>query len=273
MRIHVLVENTSKPGGPTGEHGLSLYVEANGYTILFDTGQGNMFVRNAEIMGIDLSKVSSAVISHGHYDHGGGLKTFLGVNRHAPVYVHRRAFEQHLSLRSDGNYTDIGLDPELMTDIRVVLTNGNTEISKGALLFCDVKKEYPVPQNNRNLFIKMGNDLLPDDFKHEQNLLIWENDKTVLIAGCAHRGIANIVTKAKKIIGRYPDVVVGGFHLHGRSEDEEDPSEVRCLAKTLLETGSLYFTCHCTGTTAYEQMKTIIGDRIKTMTTGTVLEL
>ena len=273
MRIRVLVDDSSEYGGPAGEHGLSLYIESNGDTILFDTGQSDMFVRNAETMGIDLSKVGSAVISHGHYDHGGGLRTFLRINEHAPVYIQRRAFEPHLSLRSDGDYADIGIDQELMTDKRIVLTNGRTKVSENTLLFCDLENEYPPSRNNRNLFMRVNGNILHDDFQHEQNLLICENDKTALIVGCAHRGIENIVKKAKEILGKYPDTVVGGLHLHKLSDDEEGLSKIDCLAKRLSETGSLYLTCHCTGTTAYEHMKTVLGDRVNILTTGTVMEL
>ena len=84
MKVTVLSENTSACGLPS-EHGLSLYVETNGRKLLFDTGQGDLFARNAEVLGVDLSAVGLAVISHGHYDHGGGLKTFLSLNDSAPV--------------------------------------------------------------------------------------------------------------------------------------------------------------------------------------------
>ena len=94
MKITALIENTSARGLPT-EHGLSLFVETAEHKFLFDMGQTDLFARNAETLGIALSKVDFAVLSHGHYDHGGGLNTFLALNDHAPVYMSRYAFEPH----------------------------------------------------------------------------------------------------------------------------------------------------------------------------------
>ena len=102
MTITSLIENTSSVGLPV-EHGLSLFIESdNGLKILFDMGQGGLFARNAAELGIELQKVDIAIISHGHYDHGGGLRTFLEVNEKAKVYIHGSAFEPHYSLRESG---------------------------------------------------------------------------------------------------------------------------------------------------------------------------
>ena len=94
MKLTVLTENTSRYGLPA-EHGLSLYIEANGRKMLFDMGQTGLFAENAQALGIDLSLVEFAVISHGHYDHGGGLKRFLEMNSKAPVYISSRAVGGH----------------------------------------------------------------------------------------------------------------------------------------------------------------------------------
>jgi len=272
MRISILVENTSKPGLPEGEHGLSLYIEREGSCILFDTGQGSKFEVNAGKMGIDLSEADSAVISHGHYDHGGGIGDFLQSNGHAPVYVQRRAFEPHFWMKPDGSRADIGLDPKLAADERIVPTDGDAEIAKNALLFCEVGDGHPAPVNNRSLFAETDGVIHPDGFEHEQNLMVTENGVSVLIAGCAHRGIANIVDRSRDILGRYPDAVIGGFHLQGRSPKGEGEPEIRELARTLLETGSLYHTGHCTGEAAYRILREEMGSRVQALHTGAVLE-
>ena len=95
MKLTVLAENTTCRNDLTAQHGLSLYLETADRKILFDMGQSDAFARNAEALGIDLSKVDFAVISHGHYDHGGGLETFLKINSNAQVYIHRLAFGEH----------------------------------------------------------------------------------------------------------------------------------------------------------------------------------
>lgn len=273
MKIHALVENSSKPYGPIGEHGLSLYIEMENQVILFDTGQGDRFVHNADIMGVDLSKVDLTVISHGHYDHGGGMNAFLNANDHAPIYVHNRAFETHLSLKVDSSYTNVGLDNNLKNNDRVILVDRDMEIAKDALLFCHVESVYSIEWGNKGLFTGTKEGPIPDDFEHEQNLILKENGKTVLVTGCSHRGIWNIVTKAKNIIGEYPDFVIGGFHLHKWSGDDEELADIRRLSEMLSATGSRYYACHCTGKAAYEQMEEIMGNSLQTLETGTVLNL
>ncbi|MDD4445997.1 MAG: MBL fold metallo-hydrolase, partial [Eubacteriales bacterium] len=117
MRIVCLSENTSEKNLLT-EHGLSLYLETRKHKILFDMGQSGIFLRNAQNMGVDLSAVDLAVISHGHYDHGGGLEVFLSVNDHAPVYMNEAALERHCVLPD----RDIGLEPKLKGHPRILLT-------------------------------------------------------------------------------------------------------------------------------------------------------
>lgn len=271
MKIHVLVDNTSVPGGPEGEHGLSLFIESGDDRILFDTGQGDRFIRNAEMMKTDLTEVRIAVISHGHYDHGGGIDYFLGINEHAYVYVHEKAFEPHLSLR-DGKYTDIGLNPDLKNNSRIVLIDGVTEISENLILFSGTGDEYPLPSGNQNLLTGSMENPFPDGFEHEQNLIIKENGKAVLITGCSHRGIANIVTRAKEILGVFPDTVIGGFHLRAKHGNDEDLSDINGISKVLSETGAKFFTGHCTGESAYEKMKEVLKENIEKMGTGNILE-
>ena len=115
MKITALTENTSKTGLPY-EHGLSLYIETEKHNILFDTGQTELFAQNAGALGIDLGKVDIAVLSHGHYDHGGGLKSFLELNKTAPVYMSKFAFEPHYN----GTQKYIGLDLSLRDSGRII---------------------------------------------------------------------------------------------------------------------------------------------------------
>ena len=114
MKIVTLMENTSCLETLTCEHGLSLYLETRGYKILFDAGQSSAFAENAKKLGINLDQVDFVVLSHGHYDHGGGLGKFLECNQTAPVYVSSHAFEPHYS---QNGY--IGLDLSLESNQRI----------------------------------------------------------------------------------------------------------------------------------------------------------
>ena len=138
MRVTSLVDNTSHVGLPV-EHGLSLHVLMDdGRQLLFDMGQRRLFADNAVRLGVDLTAVGWAVVSHGHYDHGGGLRAFLELNSRAPVYVDRHAFEPHYSLREDG-LKYIGLDPELRDSERLVRCSGVTPVCSGGVVFDGVR--------------------------------------------------------------------------------------------------------------------------------------
>lgn len=274
MMIKVLSENTAASDEFGCEHGLSLYVETNRHRLLFDTGASGLFAENAEKLGVNLSAVDVAVLSHGHYDHGGGLKTFLAKNERAKVYMQEKAFEPHYSNRPGGIKADIGLDPALLPNERFVFCKGHQKIDGELELFSEVREITPVPSGNAELFQKSGEAFVPDEFVHEQNLVIWQNKRAVLIAGCAHRGILNIVRKFESDYGRFPDVVIGGFHLHSRGTGKsEAPEAVDALARELLQTGAQYCTCHCTGQEAYQRLKTVMGTRIGYLSAGSRLAI
>ena len=113
MRITVLVEDTYGSPSLGSEHGFSLYIETRGKNILFDMGESRLFLENAEKLGLDIRDIDLAVISHGHYDHGGGLGVFLKENNKAMVYIHNKAFDGHYSIKA-GKITEIGLNKTLM---------------------------------------------------------------------------------------------------------------------------------------------------------------
>ena len=270
MRITTLVENTTSDSRLGAEHGLSLLVESGRNIVLFDTGASDLFARNAERLGIDLSRVTVAVLSHGHYDHGGGLETFFRLNSRAPLYVRREAFRAYYSKHDDGLFHFIGVNETLLHENRLLFTSAFTPMGGGLSLFSRIEQMDPIPQGNRNLFRKDGNVFVEDTFRHEQYLAVEEKGKAVMISGCSHRGIINIVRSFYRQWGRYPDAVVGGFHLRGSAWD---PEELTRLADSLLKTGSRYYTCHCTGMENYDFLKSLMGDRIQYLHGGDVLDI
>lgn len=273
MIIKVLSENTAASEEFGCEHGLSLYVETEKHRLLFDTGASGLFAKNAAKLGVDLAAVDTVIVSHGHYDHGGGLKTFLQQNSQAQVYLHKRAFEPHYSDRPNGIKAYIGLDTGLLPNQRFVFCEKHLKIDEELELFSEVHENTPIPSGNAKLFRKVENVYLPDDFAHEQNLIVRQNEKTLLIAGCAHRGIVNIVQQFKADNGCFPNLVIGGFHLysHGLSQSET-PAAIDAVAQELIKTGTQYYTCHCTGQEAYQRLKTAMGTQIGYLSAGSQLE-
>lgn len=267
MKITSIIENTSKKGLHV-EHGLSLYIEKDDeQKVLFDMGLSGMFVRNAESLGLSIADVDVAVISHGHYDHGGGLKTFFQENSKSSVFIHKDAFQPHYSLRDTG-LQFIGIDKEWAEFERLVFCDKQKEINHNMMLYADVKGDCCYPHGNRLLFGPTETE--NDDFRHEQNLLIKENDKLVLFAGCAHCGIVNILRKAEDIAGKFPTHVFAGMHLikSGLNEIEEDKF-IESLASELLKyKDTMFYTMHCTGEEQYKKLKSLMGNQIEYLACG-----
>ncbi|NLV86179.1 MAG: MBL fold metallo-hydrolase [Clostridiales bacterium] len=272
MMIKVLSDNRAASDTFGQEHGLSLYVKTRQHRLLFDTGATSLFADNAARLGVNLPAVDIAFLSHGHYDHGGGLETFLEINDKAKVYMQKEVFEPYYAKSPEGNLNYIGLDTGLLPNERFVFCGQNEKIDDELELLSKVGQTGSASFGSRELYRKSGEALLPDDFSHEQNLIIWENGRSILITGCAHQGILNIVQQFKLDKGCFPDLVIGGFHLHSRgSGKSEDPEALDAIARELLETGSLYYCCHCTGQEAYLHLKSIMGNKISYLSAGSRL--
>lgn len=258
MKIYTLIENTSCVDGFAYEHGLSLYIETEKMRILFDSGQSGAFADNAVKLGIDLGKVDVMILSHGHYDHSGGIGRFLELNNTAPVYISSTAFGMHYN--AEDRY--IGVDEELKNSSRFVFVDDYEEIGKGITLYGADKINAVTPIDSAGLKIKAPSGMIPDTFRHEQYLMIEENNHKVLISGCSHNGILNIMETMK------PDVLVGGFHFMKKSVEE-----VKAPADKLMEYDTKYFTCHCTGLEQFDYMKRIMGDRLSYLSAGNMIEI
>jgi 7,8-dihydropterin-6-yl-methyl-4-(beta-D-ribofuranosyl)aminobenzene 5'-phosphate synthase len=198
--------------------------------------------------------VDFAVLSHGHYDHGGGLGKFVTWNKTAPVYISSYAFEPHYS---QNGY--IGLEPSLQDSSRMVFVSENTVVAPGITLH----RLDSAPTDTAGLEMEEAGVRKSDDFRHEQYLMLEEAGKRILISGCSHKGILNIMEAFR------PDVLVGGFHFMKIT----DEAWLKTAAETLLSYNTVYYTGHCTGQKQYDYLKTVMGDRLHYIATGTILEL
>ena len=269
MIITTLVENTCHLPQLSSEHGLSLYAEALEKKFLFDLGQGDLFLRNAKELKVAIQDVDFVIISHGHYDHGGGLRTLFHELPQVPVYIRETAFGNYYTNGPDGDEQYIGLDKTLLESSQVILTPRRLELHPGIELFSGVRGSDFNPSGNRQLLMDTEGALTPDTFDHEQNLIVTEGKKTFLFAGCAHRGIANIMEQFYRLKRHYPTYVIGGFHLYSRSKGvSEEPERITALGEYLKDKPTIYYTCHCTGLPAYQQLKEQLGEQIHYLSTG-----
>lgn len=272
MMIKVLAENTAISENYKSEHGLSLFIKTNNHNILFDMGESELFIENAQKMDVDLTKVDLAFVSHGHYDHGGGLKKFLEINKIAKVYVHKKAFDGYYAKRPSGELKYIGLDK--VNSQRIIFTDEYCKINDELELFSNVKQKRLSPHFNKMLYMQEKGKMALDTFEHEQNLIITAETKTALIAGCAHNGIVNIMDRYYEIKGSVPDFVVGGFHLFNHSSGEsEEKNRIEEIAALINNGRTKYYTGHCTGVYAYSALKEILRSGIENLSSGKVIEL
>ena len=272
MIIKTLVENTSISKEFNTEHGLSLYIETKNRKLLFDLGASGLFIENAKKLGVDLSAVDIVIVSHGHYDHGGGLKAFLDVNSKAKIYLNQKAFDRHYAVRPNGEKAYIGLDEGLSSNNRFIFVADYLCIDEELELFSNIKGKQFISLGNRDLLKELGNSFVQDDFIHEQNLIVKEDGKMVLVAGCAHSGIVNIIDQINQMKRKPADVVIGGFHLYNpAAKKNEDPELISQIGAYLKNTDSIYYTCHCTGIEPYQNLKAIMGKKIQYLAGGSQL--
>jgi 7,8-dihydropterin-6-yl-methyl-4-(beta-D-ribofuranosyl)aminobenzene 5'-phosphate synthase len=280
MKITALIEDTTMNSDLNSEKGLSLHIEREQDNILFDTGVSGNFTDNANKSGIDLKKVDVTAISHGHFDHGGGLRRFLELNETSPVYIHIHSEEEHYFKGFMFIKRDIGMDKTLFSDYsdRIKFIKGLKEISRDVYLIDDIKINQTIPKGSKYLYKKVENQLIHDDFKHEQMMVIREDDGLVIFSGCSHHGVLNMVEAA---MDQFPNIPIkglfGGFHFIGLpffNHMAESKRNVEDIGKKLLEYPiEKVYTGHCTGRKAYPILKNVMGDRVEYFATGCSVEI
>lgn len=276
MKITVLMENTAPEGcGLTPEHGLSLYIEHRGRKLLLDAGSSGKFADNAQALGIDLSAVEAAALSHGHYDHADGLRRFFRLNSRAKVYVRPGADGPHFSMGKDGPYF-IGIHRDICTQFRdrFEAVEGVYELTEGAWLVPDLVRE--TSGRSDGLLYKRGeDDFIPDDFRHEQSLVLEGEKGLVVLNSCSHGGIVNIVRGVQdQLPGKKVYAVVGGLHMAAKGQGALNctPEYVFRVADALKELGvEEIHTGHCTGETALGLLRERFGPGCHALATGQVL--
>ncbi len=233
--------------------------------MLFDVGPDNTLFENCRKLDIDLSKIDTVFISHGHFDHGGALARFLEVNHTAKVYVQKKAFEKYFSKFLFWK-VNIGLDAGLQTHPQVILLDGDYTVDDELTLFTVANTGKCYSTANDSLYAEAGK----DDFSHEQNLVISGNVK-VLIMGCGHAGVVNILEKAAIY---KPQICVGGYHLCSPLAKRTVSGELlESIARELAKHDIHYYTCHCTGRKAYNYFAERLPNSMNYLACGETIEL
>lgn len=281
MEVTSLIDHTKT--GPknriTTEWGLSLHVKCNDFSILFDMGSSGRFIDNAAALGIDIQSVELSVLSHGHFDHGGGLRSFLVRNSKAVVHMGRGA-DADLYAKLLGFKRYVGLEKEalhLYKD-RIRFLDHTTELKSGVFAIIPIKESYPSPKGNRFLFRRRGSALSLDDFAHELALAVEADGGILVFTGCSHHGTLNILAAVRDALPDHPiRALFGGFHLVSLPLSwtlSEDKESVRALGQALLQSGvEKFYTSHCTGSKGYRILKDVMGESLEYFSAGSSVRI
>jgi len=247
MKIVTLIENLVYQQGLYAEHGLSIYIETENSKILFDTGQSGSFLQNANKMGVLIEEIDSLVLSHGHYDHTGGLYPFLEKNKKARVYAKKDIFTP--KYRSHDRFIGTLSRNELLMD-RLQFVDKITEIAENVFIMPDIDLYNSADTHFKGLNIKMGEEFFPDEFEDELFLAIMQNEQINIVTACSHRGITNICTTTTEHFKLPVGLILGGFHM--KDCTIEQYVEITHYLR-LLQPKSIG-VCHCTGVEKYSEM-------------------
>ena len=255
-----------------GEHGLSFYVEAGKRRILFDTGQNLGLANNAKVLGIDLGRIDTVVLSHGHYDHSSGLKSLLDCNTNFTLCAHPDVFGPKLRKAGENHkYIGIPVDRQALEEkgISVRLDSDVISIAPGITTTGEIALENDFETVEPAFRLKNGQDYPPDTLADDRALILDTAEGLLVLLGCSHRGVINTLKHVTRITGRNTiHAIMGGLHL-GKASEEKLAEIVDHLREFGLEKIGLG---HCTGPKAFVALSNAFKEKVFLNTVGCVLE-
>lgn len=272
VEITTLVEDTSgehlqlQP-----EHGLSFHIKAGKSTVLFDTGASAAFIQNAKLLSIDLKKVSLVLISHGHYDHSGGYRSFVeqSINKDAKLFVKPGFFNKKYGVQNNySEYLGNSFTKEELTDAGVsveIIHEDIKEVAPGIFSVSGFELSSPIEQVNKRFQVEKDGAEVFDNFSDEQVMVVKSKKGLVVVLGCSHPGLINILTTIKKQFKEKIHAVIGGTHLVEADQERLEKSINFLLEQDIPVIG----ISHCSGGPDYlSYMKSRLGSRFFYNNTG-----
>jgi 7,8-dihydropterin-6-yl-methyl-4-(beta-D-ribofuranosyl)aminobenzene 5'-phosphate synthase len=273
VRVTVLVDNRTTSGDLAHEHGLSLWVEAGQSRVLIDTGETEAFLGNADALGIDLGEAQAVALSHGHYDHSGGLPAALRAAPGASLYLHPAALQQRYARRRRGRPHSIGMpdasrDAALAAAERIVWTGEPAELAPGIWCTGPVPRDESREPGDPDFFFDSGC-TMPDPVPDDQSFWIDTPEGLWVILGCAHAGVLATLEHIDTLTGGRPlSRLIGGTHLMATTSDRV----ALVVADLERRAPAVLAPCHCTGRLAHARLKRTFRGAVLPVGSGAVVE-
>lgn len=270
VSITCLVEDRPTDRGLHKEHGLSFWIEADGRSLLFDTGQGEVLESNAYVLGVDLESADAVVLSHGHYDHSGGLVYLMKSSRHPKLYLHPEALLDRYSRRRKAGFTSVGMTSLARRTVHlrnkdVVWTEKPVEVVVGIHVTGAVPRRSRFEDTGGAFFLDMAG-FQRDQLTDDQALYMETPRGLVVVLGCAHAGVVNTLDYVCRLTGSDSIcAVLGGMHLVNAS-DYRLTATVAALERFHVQ---VIAPSHCTGRKAMRYLKTNFTGRYHECVMGT----
>ncbi|HNQ89352.1 MAG TPA: MBL fold metallo-hydrolase [Verrucomicrobiota bacterium] len=251
ITVTVLVENSAHARGLMGEHGLAYHVQAGARSVLFDTGQTDLVVRNARRLGVDLSRLEAVALSHGHFDHSGGVAAVWAQAPDAVLYAHPAARGPHFARNPDGSTRSVGMESEILEAIatpgrRRQETVAPTQLIEGLFLTGEIPRTTGF-EDVGGPFVQDAAGVCPDPLADDQALFFDTPGGIVVLLGCAHAGVVNTLRHIRHVTGGRPfHTVLGGMHLVSAGAERMARTVEALRDASLRRLGP----AHCTGAAA-----------------------
>lgn len=270
IKITLLVDDRAQDD-LAAEHGLSFLVETAGRRILFDTGQGEALPENAERLGVELASVDTVVLSHGHYDHTGGLPHILIGRSNVDLYFHPDVFRMRYTA-TGGATRQIGIPTRSVSAIEGLAgrclhaVTGDLLLQKDLGLVAPIVRETDFEDTGGAFFLD-AKASSPDPIEDDMAMWIRTGEGLVLLAGCCHAGIINTLSHVKRVAGEQRiRAIIGGLHLLHADYRRLDQTVAALQAAAPHQ----LIPCHCTGDRAVQALQDSFGGRVCPGASGAV---